>query len=100
MTGEEFGRILGEIVNGLENASMDIDETISTLFEIDGKTILLDDEEDPSTIDGPCLTLDELKQLIGGALNGVESAIAQVEEAEELLQSINGNMLEPSESEA
>lgn len=99
MTGEELGRILGDAVNELQSASMEIEATVDSLLDIDGKAILLDEADDEIEPDQPYLTIGELGELIGDALNELESVTMVIENASGLLQSIGGNALTASASD-
>lgn len=99
MTGEELGRILGDAISELQSASMEIEETVDSLLEIDGKAILLDEAGDEVEPDQPYLTVGELGELIGNALSELESVTMVIESASGLLQSIDGNALTASASD-
>lgn len=93
MTGEELGRILGDAISELQDASMEIEETVDMLLDIDGKVILLDETDDEAAGDQPSMTVDELSELICDALSELESATAVIEDASGLLQSIDGSTI-------
>ena len=99
MTGEELGRILGDAISELQSASMEIEETVDTLLEIDGKAILLDGADEEVEPDQPYLTIGELGELIGNALSELESVTMVIENAGSLLQSIDGSALAASASD-
>ena len=99
MTGEELGRILGDAISELQSASMEIEETVDTLLEIDGKAILLDEADSEAEPDQPYLTIGELGELIGNALSELESVTMVIESASSLLQSIDGNARTASASD-
>ena len=99
MTGEELGRILGDAISELQSASMEIEETVDTLLDIDGKAILLDGADEEVEPDQPYLTIGELGELIGNALSELESVTMVIESASSLLQSIDGNALTASASD-
>ena len=99
MTGEELGRILGDAISELQSASMEIEETVDALLEIDGKAILLDEADSEAEPDQPYLTIGELGELIGNALSELESVTMVIESASSLLQSIDGSALAASASD-
>ena len=99
MTGEELGRILGDAISELQSASMEIEETVDALLEIDGKAILLDEADSEAEPDQPYLTIGELGELIGNALSELESVTMVIGSASSLLQSIDGNALTASASD-
>ena len=99
MTGEELGRILGDAISELQSASMEIEETVDALLEIDGKAILLDEADSEAEPDQPYLTIGELGELIGNALSELESVTMVIENAGSLLQSIDGSALAASASD-
>ena len=90
MTGEELGKILGDVISELQNASMEIEETVDMLLDIDGKVILPKGGDADVAVDQPRMTVGELGELIGGALNVLESAVAGIEGAGDTLRSIDG----------
>ena len=99
MTGEEFGRILGDVISELQNASMGIEATVDMLLSIDGKVIVSNEDDDETTLEQPHMTIDELGELIGDGLSELESATMDIEGARDLLQSIDGSALTASEAE-
>ena len=99
MTGEELGRILGDAISELQNASMEIDGTVDMLLSIDGKVIVSDEDDDETPLDQPYMTIDELGELIGDALSELESVTMDIENARDSLQSIDGSTLATSETE-
>lgn len=99
MTGEELGRILEDAISELQSASMEIEETVDALLEIDGKAILLDEADSEAEPDQPYLTIGELGELIGNALSELESVTMVIENAGSLLQSIDGSALAASASD-
>ena len=99
MTGEELGRILGDAISELQSASMEIEETVDALLEIDGKAILLDEADSEAEPDQLYLTIGELGELIGNVLSELESVTMVIENAGSLLQSIDGSALAASASD-
>ena len=90
MTGEELGRILGDVISELQNASIEIEETVDMLLDIDGKVILLEGANDDVVADQPRMTIRELGELIGDVLSVLESATMGIEGAGDALRSIGG----------
>ena len=90
MTGEELGRILGDVISELQNASRELEETVDMLLDIDGKVILPEAANGDVAADQPCMTVGELGELIGDVLSLLESATSGVEGAGDMLRSIDG----------
>lgn len=99
MTGEELGTTLGDAISQLEYASTEIEETVSRLFEVDGKAILLEDDDNEAVADKPSMTVDELGELLADAVGMLESVVAEIESAMDMLQSIDGQSLAAGESD-
>lgn len=93
MTGEELGTILGDVVSVLENVSMDTEEIVSELLDINGRTILLDGADGDGESNQPCMTIDELGELLGNAVSELETIVMEIENAMDQLQSIDGKTL-------
>jgi len=90
MTGEDLGRILGDVISELQNASMEIEETVDMLLDVDGKVILPEGADDDVAADQPRMTAGELGELIGDVLSVLESATAGIEGVGDTLRSIDG----------
>ena len=99
MTGEELGRLLGDVISELQSASMEIEDTVDMLLDIDGKAIVLAEMDNANVTDQPHMTIDELGELIGNALGELESVVMEIEGARDLLQSIDGSALSESEAD-
>ena len=99
MTGEELGSLSGDVISELQSASMEIEDTVDMLLDIDGKAIVLAEVDDASVADQPHMTIDELGELIGNALGELESVVMEIEGARDLLQSIDGSALSENEAD-
>jgi len=89
MAGNELGVILGDAISELQNASTEIEEIVGALFEVDGKTILLSADEDAEA-EQPYMSAKELGALITNALSELETVVASIESANDLLRSADG----------
>lgn len=93
MTVEELGRTLSDVIGELEGVSLGIDSTVGLLMEVDGKVIVQDETDNDIEADQPYMTIEALSALIGDALGELDSVITEIENARDLLQSIDGNAL-------
>lgn len=93
MAEKELGKVLGDAISGLENASMSIDDTISQLLDIDGKVILLKESDDEIKIAQPSMTIEELGEIIEATLSELKCIVLEIESAQDLLQTINGTAI-------
>ena len=90
MAGKELGKVLGDAISELQNASMEIEATVDMLLSIDGKIITSNEDVDEMQLGQPHITIDEFGALIGDALSELESVTMDIESARDSLQSIDG----------
>ena len=98
MTGKELGTILGDAIAELQNASMEIEETVGMLLSIDGMAIVPNGAEDDVEENQPRMTVEELGELLGDVLSVLETATAGVEGVGDMLRSIDGVTFASSEA--